>query len=304
MSEVLRSMLYVPSNSWRMINNAVVKKADAIILDLEDAVSIDEKETGRVFARDSLPMIKEAGMDIYVRVNALHSGLLEKDLQYIITKCLDGIILAKAESAKDVVDTALMISEEEAKKSVESDKIKLIPLIESPLGVENVSEIARSSERIVGIAFGAGDYLRELGVGFAVTRLKAAEYFPALQYARSRIANAAKIAEIEAIDTPFFGLLIDIEALRTEAESVKLLGFTGKQLVHPQQIDTVNMVFKPSEEDEQYAKNMVNAYSDAKSKGLGSASYQGRMIDYAMYKMGMDLLNKAKKISERDKITV
>jgi len=302
MSVVLRTMLYVPSNSWRMINNATREMADAVILDLEDAVSLEEKETGRIFSRDSVGTLKEAGLDVYVRVNSTSSGLLKEDIPYVVVEGLDGIMLAKTETSEDIIDVDRQISEEEKKKGITQNLTGIIPLIENPLGAQNVFEITEASQRVVGVGFGAGDYLREMGVGFAITRLTAREYFPAILYARSRIANAANIAGIEAIDTPFFGLLIDTEGLVNEAESVKLLGFTGKQLVHPRHIEPVNRVFAPSEEDLEYAKKMVEVYEDAKAKGLGSASYQGRMIDYAMYKMGMDMLNKAERISEKEKM--
>ena len=298
-SRILRSMLYIPANSWRMITGGLAGVEDAIILDLEDACPIGEKETGRIFARDCIPMLKDAEIDVFVRVNSMGTGLTEEDVSYVVTKGLDGIMLPKTETADDVVGLDQLLGEEEKRKGLEPNSIDIIALVESPKGVQNVFDIVSASPRIVGVSFGAGDFLREMGVGFAITRLSFEEYYPLILYARSRISQAAKIAGIEAIDTPFFGLLIDIKGLAKESEEVKMLGFTGKQLIHPRQIDSANKVFAPSEEDGNYAKSIVAAYEEAKAKGAGSASYGGRMIDYAVYRMGMDMISKAEAITKK-----
>lgn len=299
MTRVLRSMLYIPANSWRMINRAMAEAQDAVILDLEDAVPIGEKETGRVFARDCVTMLKEAGIDVFVRVNSLGTGLTGEDIGYVVGKGLDGIMLAKTEAEADVAGLDRLLGEEEKRKGLEPNGMAILPLVESPRGVQNVFGIASASPRIVGLAFGAGDFLREMGVGFAITRLSAEDYYPLILYARSRIAQAAKITGVEAIDTPFFGMLIDIKGLTRESENAKMLGFTGKQLIHPRHVEPVNRVFAPSQQDVDYAKSAVAAYEEAKARGAGAASFGGRMIDYAVYKMGMDMIAKADAIAER-----
>lgn len=302
MGRILRSMLYIPANGWRMIIRGVSELEDAVILDLEDAVPIGEKETGRVFARDSVPMFKDAEIDVFVRVNSMGTGLTEEDISYVMVKGLDGIMLPKTEKKDDIIRLDQFLTEEEERKGLESNCIDIIALVESPGGVQNIFDIVSASSRIVGVSFGAGDFLREMGVGFAITRLSFEEYYPLILYARSRISQAAKIAGIEAIDTPFFGLLIDTKGLTNESEKVKMLGFTGKQLIHPRHIGPVNKVFTPSEEDVGYAKSIVGSYEEAKAKGLGAASFGGRMIDYAMYKMGMDLILKAEAIAKKEAI--
>ncbi|UCF56356.1 MAG: CoA ester lyase [Deltaproteobacteria bacterium] len=285
-----------------MIIRGVSELEDAVILDLEDAVPIGEKETGRVFARDSVPMFKDAEIDVFVRVNSMGTGLTEEDISYVMVKGLDGIMLPKTEKKDDIIRLDQFLTEEEERKGLQSNCIDIIALVESPGGVQNIFDIVSASSRIVGVSFGAGDFLREMGVGFAITRLSFEEYYPLILYARSRISQAAKIAGIEAIDTPFFGLLIDTKGLTKESEKVKMLGFTGKQLIHPRHIGPVNKVFTPSEEDVGYAKSIVGSYEEAKAKGLGAASFGGRMIDYAMYKMGMDLILKAEAIAKKEAI--
>src|SRR4030042_204841 len=165
MTRILRSMLYVPSNSWRMINNATTEGADAIILDLEDGCPIAEKETGRVFARESIPMLKQHGLGGFVQVMAL---------------------------------------------------------LETPKGSLNIREIISASERVMAVGFGAGDFSREMGAGMGVTKLSPDEYFPMILHARSRLALAARAAGIQAMDTPYFGLVIDLEGLGRASEKGNL----------------------------------------------------------------------------------
>lgn len=298
-SRILRSMLYIPANSWRMVTGGLSGAQDAIILDLEDAVPVGEKETGRIFARDFIPRLKDAGNDVFVRVNSMGTGLTKEDMSYVVIKGLDGIMLPKTETKDDVIRLDELLVEEEKEKGLELNSLDIIALVETPKGVQNVFDIVSASSRVVGVAFGAGDFLREMGVGFAITRLSFEDYYHPILYARSRISQAVKIAGIEAIDTPFFGLLIDIKGLTEESEKVKLLGFTGKQVIHPLQVEPVNKVFAPSEEDVKYAKSMVAVYEEAKARGAGSASYGGRMIDYAMYRMGMDMVSKAEAIAKK-----
>jgi len=284
-----------------MIMRATGEMQDAIILDLEDAVPIAEKETARVFARDGIPILKSKGIDVFVRVNALGTGMTQEDLKYVVGKGLDGIMLPKSEKKEEIAKLDRLLRKEEEKKKLKPNSISIMPLLESPRGVLNATEISKESKRIVALGFGAGDFLRELGEGFAIARLSPDEYFPMILYARSRISIAARVANVPAIDTPFFGLLIDTEGLIRESSRVKLLGFKGKMLIHPRHIEPVNQVFSPSKEDVEFSKQMITAYKDAAAKGLGAASFGGRMIDYAMVSMGEDLLTRAEAIAEKEK---
>jgi len=298
---VWRSMLFIPANSWRMIMRATTEMQDAIILDLEDAVPVAEKETARVFARDGVPILKSKGIDVFVRVNSLATGLTPEDLKYVVVKGLDGVMLPKSEREEDIVKVDRLIKKEEMRKKLKPNSISLIPLLESPRGVLNAFEIATASKRVTALGFGAGDFLRELGEGFAIARLSPDEYFPMILYARSRVSIAAQVAGVPAIDTPFFGLLIDTEGLIRESSKAKLLGFKGKMLIHPRHIEPVNQVFSPSKDDIEFSKQMIKAYKEAEAKGLGAASFGGRMIDYAMVSMGQDLISKAEAIAEKEK---
>jgi citrate lyase subunit beta/citryl-CoA lyase len=294
-------MLFVPANSWRMITTAATEGGDGVILDLEDACPIAEKETGRIFARDSIPMLKEKGMDVFVRVNSFETGLTEKDIDYVVVKDLDGIMLPKTESKEDILRLDQLLKVEEERKRLALNSVAILPLLESPKGISAVSEIISGSQRVMGVSFGAGDYSREIGAGMGVTSLSAEEFSLMASHPRSTIALAARAAGVLAIDSPFFGLVIDIDGLVNEARKVKLMGFTGKLLVHPRHVDPVNQVFSPSKEEIDFARRVIKAYEEAKAKGLGATSLGGRMIDYGSYRRALNLISIAEKISEREK---
>jgi citrate lyase subunit beta/citryl-CoA lyase len=296
--------IYVPSNSWRMINNATTEGADAIILDLEDGCPIAEKETGRVFARDSISMLKQHGLDVFVRVNSMETGLTATDIEYVVMPGLDGIMLAKAESQEDVTALDGLLKQQENKKGILPGSVQVMALLETPKGILNIREIIAASERVVAVGFGAGDFSREMGAGMGVTKLSPDEYFPMILHARSSIAMAARAAGIQAIDTPYFGLVIDLEGLRRESEKVKLLGFSGKQLTHPRHVEVANQVFTPAKADVGYAKKVVDAYQEARSKGLGATTLGGKMIDFGSFKRAESLLAFASSIEEREKTRV
>jgi len=301
MTRILRSMLYVPSNSWRMIHNATTEGADAIILDLEDGCPIAEKETGRVFARDSIPMLKQHGLDVFVRVNSMETGLTATDIEYVVVKGIDGIMLAKTESKEDVQTIDKLLCKEEEKKGLDNKSVVLMALIETPRGIMNIREIIEASKRVVVVGFGAGDFSREMGAGMGVSKLSPEEYFPMVLYARSTMAVAARAAGIQAIDTPFFGLIIDLEGLAKESGKAKLLGFSGKQLTHPRHVDVVNQVFAPALEDVVFAERVVDAYEEARAKGLGATTIGGKMIDYGSFKRAESLLALSRTIEEKEK---
>jgi citrate lyase subunit beta/citryl-CoA lyase len=284
-----------------MITTAATEGGDAAILDLEDACPIAEKETGRVFARDSISMLKERGIDVFVRVNSFETGLTEEDLFYVVAEGLDGIMLPKAESKEDIIRLDQLVGEEERKKGLPPNGISILPLLESPKGVSSISEIISGSPRIIGVSFGAGDYSREIGAGMGVTSLTGDEFFLMASHPRSCIALAARAAGILAIDSPFFGLVIDIEGIMRETRKVKLMGFTGKLLVHPRHVEPVNQVFTPTKEEISFANRVIEAYEEAKTKGLGATSIGGRMIDYGSYRRALNLLSIAEKIIEKEK---
>lgn len=300
-TRIWRSLLFVPANSWKMMNKATMEQQDAVIIDLEDACPMAEKETGRKFTQDIAPIFKSHGVDTLVRVNSLQTpGLTAQDIEIIVREELDGIMLPKAESKQDIKNVAKLLAEAEMKKKLKK-QILIVPLLESPKGILNAVEIATASPRVAGLAFGAADYMREMGAGFAVTKMTPDEYAPFLAYPRSVISVTAAALGMLSIDTPFFGLTADGEGLLCEANQVKLMGFNGKMATHPRHIETLNKVFAPSEEDVVLSHRMITAYKNAEAEGKGAATMDGKMIDVAMYKMGIETVAKTEGIALRAK---
>ena len=294
---LLRSMLFTPANNPKMILRAAREEEDAVILDLEDSVPFDEKETARKAVKSYLRKFRSNSVSAFVRINSAQSGLMAADIKGVSSQYLDGVVLPKTESKKNIEELEKILESVQAR----SKRICIVPLIETPKGLVRVDDIAAASDRIAAIAFGAGDYLREMGAGFAINRVSPEEYFPSLLYARSKIATAARSVGVHAVDTPFFGPISDLEGLTLEARRSRLLGYSGKMLIHPTQIRSANTVFSPSQEEVVYAKKMIQAYKKAESRGVGATKFEGGMIDYAMYLMGVELLARASAIAQKEK---
>ncbi len=291
----MRSMLFVPGNSMRMIAKAATLPADAIILDLEDAVPLPDKATARIMIRDSIKDVKLGGSYVFVRVNALTTNLTAEDLKFVAVEGLDGLMLAKSETKSDIVELDSMLEETEKGGGLEPRSLKVVPLIESAKGVINAYEIASASERIIAVAFGAGDYYRDLGRGASFSPEQTE-----LLYARSRIVNCSVAAGVQAIDTVFFGLLTDREGFMKEMMLALQLGFKGKLLIHPTQIEPVNKAFSPLPDEAEYARRVVEAFEEAQARGLGAISFEGKMIDYMNYKQAKDLVRLVEFIAEEE----
>jgi citrate lyase subunit beta/citryl-CoA lyase len=300
-AKIWRSLLFIPANNWKMLNKAATEMEDGVLMDLEDACPVAERETGRIFSRDITPLLRKKGIDVLVRVNSLQTGVTAEDLKIVATEDLDGIMLPKAESRENILEVAELLAQQEKEKKIKR-KISIVPLVESPKGVLNAYQIGAASDRVAALGFGAGDYLRELGEGFTLATMTPDEYWPVLLYPRAVISNTACALGIPALDTPFFGLLIDTEGLEREASRVKLLGFKGKLLTHPRHVEPVNRVFSPSPEDVALSRRMVEGYKEAAAQGKGAAVMDGKMIDYAMFQMGMEMIAKAEGIAAKAKL--
>ena len=290
---VLRSVLFTPGNNLRMIHKIPSIAADAFILDLEDSVPILEKDTARIFIRDSLELAGSGGAEVYVRINGLMTGFTAQDCEFVIQRGLAGIMLPKDESKEDVLEAEKIIEKLERERGLEPGSIVLIPTLETAKGVVNVYEIATASKRVVAIGFGAVDFTRDMGTSLSK---EAVELF----YARSKCSIAARAAGVQALDTVFIDLA-DKEGLIKDSQLAKQLGFKGKFLIHPSQIDPVNKVFSPSTGEVEYAKKVVNTFKEAEARGLGAASLEGRMIDIAVFRQADDLLALAEAIAEKER---
>jgi citrate lyase beta subunit len=280
-----------------MAFKAATLPMDAAIFDLEDAVSIDDKETARVIARDVIGLVKKRGAGTFVRVNSLNTGLTLEDVKSTAVRELDGLILAKTETGSDVARLCRIISRVERSSKIKTGSMRVIPLIETAKGVLNSFEIASANERVVAVGFGAGDYYRDLGRDITSISREENE----LLHARCQIVNASRATGVQAIDTPFLGSLTDKEAFLAEVRLAARLGFRGKQCIHPAQIQPINSSFSPSVEEVDRARRIVEAFEQAESKGLGVMSFEGKMVDRMNYRQARDLLENAQMIEAREK---
>lgn len=265
-----RSMMFVPGNNPGMIRDVHIYPADSIMFDLEDSVAYTEKDTARLLVYNALKTLDFGKKEIVVRINDLSSGLGVMDLEAIVPAGVHVVRLPKTDSAQDVIDCEKEIARIERKHGIEVGSTGMMAAIESANGVLNAREIAHASDRLIGIALGAEDYVTDL----KTTRADGVE----LLFARSMILNAARSAGIAALDTVYSDVNNE-EGFIAEATLIKKLGFDGKSVINPRQIAPLHKVFMPSEKDLNKAYAIMEAIEDAKKRGSGVASLKGKMID-------------------------
>jgi len=294
MAILIRTALFVPGNRPDRIEKAFNTQADVIIIDLEDAVPLSEKEISRSTVREKVAQY--AGRMILVRVNALGSLFIEADLEKTIVEGVNGIILPKVEKADDIHDINKLLLEVEKKRSLPEGSTRLFPLIESAAAVQHVYEIVSTKtkpERIYTVMFGAADYTLDMRIEMTMGGTE-------LYYARSKIAIACRAAGIAPpIDTPFMIDLKNTEALLSDARRAKELGFQGKLVIHPQQIEPCNRVFSPTPEEIAWAEKIVQAFEEAEASGTAVIQLEGKFIDYPVVKRSRDILASAAAINKK-----
>ena len=279
-----RSLLFIPSNNPAMLQNADIFGADSIIFDLEDAVNITEKDNARNLLHYYLNAHENLPMEVVVRINGLDTEYYEKDLEKIVSDNIDTIMIPKA-TIEYVNQLDELLTEIEARKQM-SKKIKVLPIIELAYSVLQVETIA-SLNRVDGILLGAEDLTSDM----EVTRTKEGLE---IEYPRARVAMACKAYKIDAIDTPFTDVT-DNNALKVDALHAMQLGMNCKAAIHPNQLDTINEVFMPSEKQIIWASRVMKANEDANAKGLGVFSLDGKMVDKPVLDRARKILAKAKK---------
>jgi citrate lyase subunit beta/citryl-CoA lyase len=278
-----RSRLYVPGSEPRYFINAALHGADAIILDLEDSVHPHEKDAARVLVRNALRAVDFLQCERMVRINQLPLGL--EDLQQIVPESPDVILIPKVETAEQVLVVARKIAEIKSNYGIVRP-IWLMPTLESALGIEKAYEIATASQEIAALTIGLEDYTADLGVA------KTASGSESL-FARQRMVNAAHAAGVQPIDSAF-GDVGDIEGLRTWSLNSRAMGFEGMGCVHPLQIPVVHEAFAPTPAEIDRARNIVLAYHEAESKGLGVITLGSKMIDAPVVQRALKLITRAR----------
>lgn len=280
-----RSMLYIPGNNPAMLVNGGVFGADALLLDLEDAVSVREKDAARHLVRSVIRTVNFGSTEVTVRINGRGTPFFEDDLVAIVPVKPDAIRLPKTECAEDVRELDRMLSELEGRAGVKPGSIEVMPMIETAVGVENAFEIAKASVRVVAITIGGQDLTADMGI-------QKTRGGNELWYARTRIVMAAKAAGVDALDTVFADVN-DEAGLIDETRMVRELGFDGKAVINPRQIVPVHRVFAPAAKEVEQAARIVNAMKEAESRGLGVVSLDGRMIDAPVVRRAQKILELA-----------
>ena len=272
---ILRSALFVPATRPDRVDKALGAGADAVIIDLEDAVAHALKAEARAAARQKL--MEHAPGKLLVRVNALGSGENHKDLEAVVTPSLRAVMLPKVESPEHVREIHRRLLDAEQRCGLPPGALGVLALIESARAVEDAFRIfseALAPARALLAAFGAADYSLDMGINMSRDGSE-------LLYPRSRIAVACRAAGREPpIDTPFMIDLKDLDALRADARRAKQLGFQGKLCIHPSQVAPCNEIFSPTAEEVAYARRVVAAFEKSESEGVGALQLDGKFIDY------------------------
>lgn len=270
MERLRRTMMFVPGANAAMLRDAPLYGADSVMFDLEDAVSLNEKDSARTLVHFALKTFDYSVIETVVRINGLDTvGAL--DIEAMVLAGVNVIRLPKTETAQDIIDVAAVITQVEEENDLPVGTTKMMAAIESAEGVLNARDIATASDRLIGIALGAEDY---------VTNMKTRRYPDGqeLLFARSMILHAARAAGIAAIDTVFSDIN-DTDGFIAETTRIKQLGFDGKSVINPRQIPLVNGIYAPSKTEIQQAKEVIWAIREAESKGSGVISLNGKMVD-------------------------
>lgn len=270
MERLRRTMMFVPGANAAMLRDAPLYGADSVMFDLEDAVSLNEKDSARTLVHFALKTFDYSAIETVVRINGLDTvGAL--DIEAMVLAGVNVIRLPKTETAQDIIDVAAVITQVEEDNDLPVGTTKMMAAIESAEGVLNARDIATASDRLIGIALGAEDY---------VTNMKTRRYPDGqeLLFARSMILHAARAAGIAAIDTVFSDIN-DTDGFIAETTRIKQLGFDGKSVINPRQIPLVNGIYAPSKTEIQQAKEVIWAIREAERKGSGVISLNGKMVD-------------------------
>jgi citrate lyase subunit beta/citryl-CoA lyase len=266
-----RTMLYIPGNNPAMLQQGGIYGADSLLLDLEDAVALNQKDSARILVRNMLKSINFYNTEVCVRVNHLDTPFGLADLEEIVPLQPDAIRYPKTETLEELAKLIEIIEAIEDKHNLPHDKMTIHAMIETALGVQNVFEIAKFSKRVDAITIGGQDLTADMNI-------KSTKDGSGIDLARKMIVMAAKANKIDAIDTVFVDIN-DEDGLRTETEYAKQIGFTGKAVINPRQIDIIHEVYMPTEEEIRKAYRIILEFKKNKKEGIGVFAIDGKMVD-------------------------
>ncbi|MDQ2694140.1 MAG: CoA ester lyase [Pseudomonadota bacterium] len=287
-----RSLLYVPGNMPALVQNIPAFPCDVCMIDLEDAVPRTEKDAARLLVRRFLESWPLRNKEIFIRINGLDTPYFQDDLAAVLPARPDGIRLPKCERPELVERLDHLLTRFEESLGLEEGRFRIIASIESAAGILNASRTAWASNRLVALGFSAEDYTASLHVD----RPKTGEH---LLVPRQLLLMAARAAGLQAIDTVWADSA-DLEGFRQECEHIKVLGYDGKSLINPRQIDIVHEVFAPKAEEVDYALEVVEAIGRAREQGTGVVALGGKMVDAPVVARAVRVLLAARSLGMTD----
>ncbi len=287
---VMRSVFYVPGNNEKLVSKAPSIPADIITLDLEDSVPPAEKQKAREMTRENLKFAGSGGAIVYVRINNWETEMTNDDCEAVVHEGLSGVCLAKCGGPEHVIRLDWKLEELERRRGLEVGSIAIQLLVETAKGVINAHPSAIASKRVNSLIFGAVDYTKDM-------RVKLTSEGEEQYYARAHTPVAARAAGCVAIDCPFVAYK-DTEAFEKSTAFGRQLGYEGRMLIHPSQIEPSHRIYMPSAEDVEWAQGVVKVFEEEGiAKGAAAVTYQGKMVDTPVYENAKTVLATMEEIS-------
>lgn len=274
MNDLYRTMFFVPGNAPSKLVKAEIYGADCLIFDLEDAVAVTEKDAARDLVRNFLSAHRPGNCRIGIRINGWDTPYYEEDVKAMVPLQPDFLRLPKTESATNIQQLDALLTEQEQRNGLVVGSIKIVATIETALGVYNAYQIASASPRMLAIGLGAEDFRTDM-------RMTRSDDGQEILFARNMISLAAHAAGIKPVDYVFSNFK-NPEAFTADVKFGKMLGYTGKSVIHPSQIPLVHRVYDPTEKEIEHAKKVLAVYDEAVGKASGVISLDGKMIDMPM----------------------
>ena len=284
MTQLFRSLIFVPGNNARFLEKAKKLEADIVCFDLEDSVPDKEKKQARNLIKTALKSNSEYISSIFVRTNSPLSGKIPDDLKEIVQKGIGGIVIPKVNNVKELKKIEKNLQSLEKTRKLKP--LQIIPSIESAEGVVNMYNISSYSKRISAVVFGVFDLLNDLGIEYTKDPEGA-------KYSRAKIPVDAKAAGVASIDAIWQDLK-DVKGLEKDCKAGKSLGYTGKSLIHPDQISITHKIFYPTKSEIKWAEKVCKSYLKSVKTGKGATTIDGKMIDEVHFKQAEAIIKIAK----------
>jgi citrate lyase subunit beta/citryl-CoA lyase len=285
----LRSPIFVPGNRRNMLEKAIGFVTDYVVPDLEDSVPPSEKDAARALVSEMAPVLGKAGQRVIVRVNALETGLTDRDLEAVVGPAVQAISVGKIRSGDEVREYDRRLAAREAAAGVASGATRLVLWLESAPAIQHAYAIATASPRVAAITFGAEDYSKDL-------QIQRTEEGRELYFPRAMLALAAHAARVTPLDTPYVNFR-DAAGLEIDIREALSVGFKGKFAIHPAQLPVIRRMFAPQPEEVAYARRIVEGWERASAEGRGSFDLDGKVVDIPVVERARQLLAEAETVA-------